>query len=92
MKSDVNPMSPALQTANSAPRCRARSKRTGEQCKGPAVSSWQVCRFHGAGGGHKAGPTHPSWKHGLRSQEAVRTRKLIGELIRETRELEALIG
>lgn len=92
MKSDVNPMSPALQAANLAPRCTARSKRTGERCKAPAVNNCQVCRFHGAGGGHKAGPSHPSWKHGMRSQGAANMRRLASELARETRELEALIG
>lgn len=72
MKSNGNPMS----KAHAAPRCTATSKRTGERCKGPAVKGWTVCRFHGAGGGHKAGPTHPAWKHGMRSQSAVELRKL----------------
>ena len=40
-KRDENPMS----AANAAPRCTARSKRTGERCGGPAVSGWSVCRF-----------------------------------------------
>lgn len=88
MKDDMNPMS----AAKNAPRCTAHSKRTGERCKGPAVTGWQVCRFHGAGGGHKAGPTHPSWKHGMRSWEWVENRRTIDELVRKTREIKALIG
>lgn len=88
MKSDVNP----LDLANAAPRCRAHSKRTGEPCQAPAVTGWRVCRFHGAGGGHKAGPSHPSWKHGMRSQEWTETRRTINDLIRAEREIEALIG
>jgi len=31
-----------------APRCTAKSKRSGERCKAPAVRGWKVCRFHGA--------------------------------------------
>ena len=34
-------------------RCQATSKRTKRQCRGPAVSGWTVCRFHGARGGPK---------------------------------------
>ena len=87
MKSDVNPM----HAANSAPRCTARSKRTGQGCKSPAVKGWQVCRMHGARGGHQAGPSHPTWKHGSRSSEAIEMRKWANELVRETREIIDLI-
>jgi hypothetical protein len=86
-KGDVNP----LCAANAAPRCTAMSKRTGERCKGPAVRGWRVCRFHGAGGGHPTGPKHPSWKHGIRSQEWIDERKYISELVREAREIERML-
>ncbi len=92
MKDDVNPLSPALEAASHAPRCTARSKRTGEPCRAPAVAGWRVCRVHGAGGGHRAGPTHPSWRHGMRSRESTDMRRLASELTRETRKIEALIG
>ena len=46
-KARDNPMD----KARAAPRCHARSKRTGLPCGAPAVSGWKVCRFHGAGGG-----------------------------------------
>lgn len=82
-----NPMS----AANNAPRCTAKSKRTGERCKAPAVTGWLVCRFHGAGGGHPAGAAHPSWKHGMRSREWVETRRQINELVREAREIERMV-
>lgn len=81
MESDDNPMS----KAHAAPRCTATSKRTGERCKAPAVKGWTVCRMHGAGGGHAAGPTHPSWKHDMRSQEWVTTRKEINDHVRAAR-------
>ncbi len=43
-------------------RCRAKNKRTGEQCKQPAVLGRPVCRFHGGTGGRPI-------VHGLRSKE-----------------------
>src|SRR6056297_2562697 len=73
-----NPMS----KAHAAPRCTATSKRTGERCKGPAVRGWRVCRFHGAGGGHSPGKDHPSWRHGMPSQEWIETWRKINELVR----------
>jgi len=87
MKDDENPMS----KAHEAPRCTAWSKRTGERCKGPAVAGWTVCRFHGAGGGHGPGKAHPSWKHGMRSKAWSEERRLLTELMRETRKLVGLI-
>ena len=88
MKDDDYPM----HAANQAPRCTAHSKRTGESCKAPAVAGWRVCRMLGAWGGHKAGPSHPSWKHGMRSREWIGTRKHINELAREARKIADLIG
>lgn len=87
MKHDANPM----HAANAAPRCAAKSKRTGLPCKNPAVRGWKVCRMHGARGGHPPGKDHPSWQHGMRSQEWVEARAEINELLRETREIERLL-
>ena len=87
-KDNDNPMS----KAHAAPRCTAKSKRTGERCKGPAVRGWTVCRFHGAGGGSPRGEAHPAYKHGMRSHVWVETRRGVIELIREARETEALIN
>ncbi|MBO8169333.1 MAG: hypothetical protein H0Z35_09150 [Thermoanaerobacteraceae bacterium] len=36
-------------------RCKARSKRTGKQCKNWAKPGWDVCHYHGAGGGAPKG-------------------------------------
>ena len=44
-----------LDKANNAPRCTARSKRSGQRCRAPAVSGWRVCRMHGARGGTPEG-------------------------------------
>lgn len=76
MKSDANPM----QSAHAAPRCTARSKRSGFLCKNPAVRGWTVCRMHGAGGGVKCGVTHPNYCHGARSQAMQDVRALSRQL------------
>ena len=47
----INPM----QSAHDAPRCKAKSKRTGKRCRAPAVRGFRVCRMHGAGGGAPTG-------------------------------------
>lgn len=72
MKNDAN----LMRKAHQAPRCTAHSKRSGLLCKNPAVRGWAVCRMHGARGGHGKGKGHPSWVHGLRSQEMISLRKL----------------
>ena len=82
-KSDDNPISPVTRLQN-APRCRAKAKRTGERCRCPAVRGWSVCRVHGAGGGHRAGPSHPRWVHGGRSQEVANIR-LLSSLLSQKR-------
>jgi hypothetical protein len=88
MNDDDNPMS----KAHAAPRCTARSKRMGVRCKGPAVTGWRVCRLHGAGGGHCLGRAHPSWKHGMRAQKWLDERRMLDELVCETREIESLLN
>src|SRR5262245_13755969 len=59
----------ALLKANAAPRCGARSKRTGKPCRGAAMPNGR-CKLHG---GKSTGPRTPeglersrraNWKHG----------------------------
>ena len=78
MKSDANP----LHAANAAPRCKAKSKRSGQPCKNPAVRGYSVCRMHGARGGHGAGKANPAYKHGMRTREWVEMRKAINDFAR----------
>ena len=78
-KADIDPM----HRANLAPRCTAKSKRTGLPCGNPAVRGWNVCRMHGAGGGARHGPANPNWKHGGRSVETIKWRRLASEYARE---------
>ncbi len=87
MKDATNPM----ERAHAAPRCTAKSKRTGLPCKNPAVSGWTVCRMHGARGGHGSGKANPAYKHGMRSREAQELRKAVNEHLRLARELEQLL-
>ncbi len=69
-----------MRKAHAAPRCRARSKRTGEQCRAPAVRGWKVCRMHGARGGAPEGKRYGNYKHGARSKEVTALRKFIRSL------------
>jgi hypothetical protein len=41
--------------------------------------------MHGAGGGQKAGPTHPRYQHGGYSGDAVEMRRLVTALTRKAR-------
>lgn len=77
----VNPM----RAADAAPRCTARSKRTGQPCRAPAVRGWRVCRMHGAGGGAPSGPRNGRFRTGLHTAEAVALRRLVAVLGREAR-------
>ncbi len=67
-----------------APRCSARSKRTGKPCQAPAVRGCAVCRFHGARGGAPKGARNGRYKHGLFTTEAVEERRVIRELLRRS--------
>ena len=74
-----------------APRCRATSKRTGERCKAPAVRSCTVCRFHGARGGGPKGARNGAYRHGLYTAGAIEERHALRQLLRESRELLAML-
>jgi hypothetical protein len=67
----INPM----QSAQDAPRCKAKSKRTGKRCRAPAVRGCRVCRMHGARVG---APT------GKEAIQAVRYVNLLSRLARKS--------
>ena len=69
---------------NAAPRCSARSKRSGERCRGPAVRGQRVCRMHGAGGGAPKGQRNGNFRHGSSTKEAI-------SLVRDLNRLEKLL-
>jgi hypothetical protein len=72
---------------NAAPRCHATSKRTGNQCRGPAVNGWRVCRFHGARGGAPRGPANGAYASGLYTREALAARKHVTRLLKRATKL-----
>ena len=53
-----------MQSAHDAPRCTAKSKRTGKRCRAPAVRGCRVCRMHGARGGAPTGEQNGNYRHG----------------------------
>lgn len=83
-KAGRNLMSPTMRLQN-APRCTARSKRTGVRCQGPAVRGHHVCRFHGAWGGAPSGPANGAYRHGEYTAEAVETRRALAALLKQAR-------
>ena len=74
-----------------APRCTAKSKRTGQRCKAPAVRGWNVCRFHGAHGGAPKGKSNGAWKHGHYSEAAKSDRLLVKLLLKNASSLRKLL-
>ena len=72
---------------NEAPRCSATSKRSRQACQAPAVKGWTVCRCHGARGGAPKGKTNGNWKNGRWTNDAIAERRLLSELIAETRDM-----
>ena len=69
-----------------APRCQAKSKRSGKSCGSPAVRGKLVCRMHGAGGGAPRGNRNAQ-KHGRYAGEAIKSRRLVVALAKLAREL-----
>jgi len=82
----------ALLKANAAPRCGARSKRTGKPCRGAAMPNGR-CKLHG---GKSTGPRTPeglersrraNWKHGHFSRAAKAERLRLRAAILALRDL-----
>lgn len=66
-------------------RCKAKSKRSNEQCKNYAIKEQGVCRMHGVGGGPKtreglATCKKINLKHGFYSQESRKELRFMKEL------------
>lgn len=67
-------------------RCRAKSKRSGEQCKNYAIKKYGVCRMHGAHGGPKTKQGYfackkAPFKHGFYGQESKEEIRFMRELM-----------
>jgi hypothetical protein len=48
-------------------------------------AGWTVCRFNGARGGAPKGKANGSYKHGFHTQEAKAERRLLSDLLRQSR-------
>jgi hypothetical protein len=78
----INPM----QSAHDAPRCKAKSKRTGKRCRAPAVRGCRVCRMHGARGGAPTGKRNGNYRHGARTKESIKAVRYVDLLSRLARD------
>jgi hypothetical protein len=79
-----------MHKAHAAPRCTAKSKRSGERCKAPAVRGRHVCRMHGAFAGAPRGEAHGMYRHGRFTCEAVEARRAVAALIAVARQAMAV--
>ena len=77
-----------MHRCNAAPRCGAKSKRSGQSCRSPAVKGSRVCRMHGARGGAPEGKRNGNFRHGGRTKEATAASRYMRELIRLVRGLD----
>lgn len=82
----VNPMH-ALLKMQQSPRCRAKSKRSQQRCKSPAVRGWEVCRMHGARSGAPKGERNGKFETGLHTAEAKENAKALRRCLRTIRAL-----
>jgi len=69
-----------MHKAHAAPRCTARSKRTGKPCRAPAVRGYRVCRMHGARGGAPEGKRNGNYRHGARTKATIELWRYIKSL------------
>ena len=77
----INPM----QSAHDAPRCNAKSKRTGKPCGAPAVAAAASVECMGARGGAPTGKHNGNYRHGTRTREAIQSVRLVNWLSRWAR-------
>lgn len=77
-----------------APRCQARSKRSGQQCRKAALKGKRVCRTHG---GASTGPKTQEGRNRCAEARTVHgrerrdTRLQRAKKLRELRQIEALL-
>lgn len=67
------------------PRCKARSKQSGQKCQGFCVKGFSVCRMHGARSNPRRGPEHGRYRTGFYTQEALAERRALADTIRQAR-------
>ena len=90
---DLSPYTTTFGTTE-VPRCQARSKRSGEQCRKAAMKGKEVCRTHG---GASTGPRTAAGRakcaevKTVHGRETRAKREARAVKLRELRELEALM-
>ena len=90
---DLSPYTISFGTTE-VPRCQARSKRSGEQCRKAAMRGKSVCRTHG---GASTGPRTAAGRakcaevKTVHGRETRAKREARAVKLRELRELEALM-
>jgi hypothetical protein len=77
-----------MHRCNAAPRCHAKSKRTGLPCRSPAVKGYLVCRMHGARGGAPEGKENGNFRHGGRTKDATDASRHVNKLARTVRNMD----
>ena len=83
----INPM----HKAHAAPRCAAKSKRSGVHCQAPAMKGKRVCRMHGGKSpGAPCGICMAGTFMAARPSRRRAARKEVRDLIRTARQLAAL--
>ena len=77
------------------PRCQARSKRSGEQCRKAAMKGKQVCRTHGGastGPRTAAGRAKCAEAKKIHGRETRAKRKVRDAKLRELRDVEQIMS
>lgn len=68
-------------------RCGAKT-RSGKPCQSPAVSGRKRCRMHGGAPGSGAPKGNKNaMKHGYYTREAIKERRMLQDLLRQSRKL-----
>jgi hypothetical protein len=81
-----------LNAARAAPRCHARCKHAGRQCRNAAMRGRKVCRFHGGKAGAPRGIRNGNYRHGRNTLAAqAAERESMRRFREEMREFHALL-
>ncbi len=73
---------------HTSPRCEARSKRSGQTCRCPAIQGKTKCRMHGGKGSGAPIGNQNAWKHGDASTAVLEERRMMRALFRELAEVD----
>ena len=73
-------------------QCTARNRTTGHRCKNPAAFDCKTCRYHGARRQIAKGDSHLNFKHGKRSQVAIKSFQATMKALDEVEDLALSVG